>query len=134
MRKIIVFLFILNGMISKAQDNLNIVPMPAEVKMGNGYVDLRNFTAIQYFATGTLNSTVRDLANKINNLTGNKIAIWNFAAMEARVNRKIQADNLKKTNFIDLVISPEQNINTIEEDAYNLSVTKNELGNKITIT
>jgi len=46
MKKNLFFLLIFGSLISKAQNDLNIVPMPAEIKMGNGAFNVNWKTVI----------------------------------------------------------------------------------------
>ena len=48
MKKVFCFLLVLASMICKAQNGLNIVPMPAEVKMGKGNCILSDKFIIRY--------------------------------------------------------------------------------------
>ncbi|GAB2815838.1 beta-N-acetylhexosaminidase [Ferruginibacter profundus] len=117
----------------KSFSQLNIVPMPAEVKMGKGEVDLKNITSIRFFSPGGLDQPARELANKIGTLTGTSIKVWNFAAMESSVTKKIQKS--KSTNCIDLSLIPYDKKDLLDNnDEYSLTITQNKQGSLIQIS
>ena len=74
MKNYILFLLLFVCLVSKAQNNLNIVPMPAEVKMGKGFFSLDKNTSIVLEGSG-LEKTASFLNEYVQQFFGYKLQI-----------------------------------------------------------
>ena len=111
MKKIICFLFIFGSIVCKAQTGLNIVPMPAEVKMRKGYVAIDNKTTIS--VTGPLSTSLESLA----------AYLQNQIKIKTGMNLQIAKDRNYQNKKSDILLSLEL-YKTMPGDLYELNISK----------